>query len=105
MATMDRTGNLLDSLGIADRSNSVDLKILLQCKHTSLFLKNPHDWTSQAEEAIDFPTTTAAANTSCNYGISEARIVLRFEGRMRDLFLSDSWMDRFRAWGGSTMIM
>jgi hypothetical protein len=64
------------------------MKILLQCTNTLHFFNNVNRWTEKPDEALDFPSTTAAADTCRNYGISNARIALIFHNGITNTYLS-----------------
>jgi len=65
----------------------MSMRILLQQKETGFYLKDPASWTTNPQEAIDFPSSTRAIDFCVANKISGVQLVLKFDGQRYDIVL------------------
>jgi hypothetical protein len=63
------------------------MRILLQQKETDLYFKDVGEWTRQPSDAMDFMSSTAAADFCSLNKLPGVQIVLRFEEQHYDIVL------------------
>ncbi len=54
------------------------MKILLQDKHTQLYLAPNGQWTRQSSEAVDFPNYDKATEFALRNELAEVQVILKF---------------------------
>jgi len=65
------------------------MKVLLQQKHSRLFLRNPGDWVPSADEARAFANSFEALQFCRHHGLPSSKVVLKFNNSAEDVMIAE----------------